>query len=96
MVNKALPIAKAFYQGYSFLFLFDDAISHSVYVKDALRTTLMNKEVSGNNFSCAINGLKKTEPALHILYLFQTPMIPWYKKKSSEFLRKKICSRKKN
>lgn len=47
MVNKALPIAVAFYPGYSLLFLFDNATSHSVYVKDALQVKDMNKDVSG-------------------------------------------------
>ena len=36
VVNKALPIAKAIYPGYSLLYLFDNATSHSVYTKDAL------------------------------------------------------------
>lgn len=31
VVNKALPIAKALYPGYSLLLLFDNAISHSIY-----------------------------------------------------------------
>ena len=34
--NKALPIVEAFYLGYSLFFSFDNAISHSVYVQDAL------------------------------------------------------------
>lgn len=37
VVTKALPIAEALYPGYSLLFLFDNATSHSVYAKDALR-----------------------------------------------------------
>ena len=36
VVNKALPIAKALYLGYSLLYLFDNATSHSVYARDAL------------------------------------------------------------
>lgn len=47
MANKALPIAEAFYPGYSLLFLFDNATSHSVYVKDALKVKDMNKGVGG-------------------------------------------------
>lgn len=43
VVNKALPLAKALYPGYSLLFLFDNAISHSVYAQDALRTAQINK-----------------------------------------------------
>lgn len=34
VINKALPIAEALYPGYSFLFLFDNGISHSIYAKD--------------------------------------------------------------
>ena len=47
MVTKALPIAEALYPGYSLLFLFDNATSHSVYAKDALRTQNMNKSSKG-------------------------------------------------
>ena len=36
VVNKALLIAKVLYPGHSLLFLFDNAISHSVYAKDVL------------------------------------------------------------
>lgn len=43
IVNKALPIAKALYLSYSLLFLFDNATSHSVYVKDALQVKDINK-----------------------------------------------------
>lgn len=47
VVNKALPIAEALYPGYSLLFLFDNATSHSVYVKDALQVKDMNKGCGG-------------------------------------------------
>ena len=47
VVNKALPIAEALYLGYSLLFLFDNATSHSVFAQDALRTTQMNKGTGG-------------------------------------------------
>lgn len=47
VVTKALPIAEALYPGYSLLFLFDNATSHSVYAKDALRTQDMNKGSGG-------------------------------------------------
>lgn len=43
VVKKALSIAEALYPGYSFLFLFDNATSHSIYAKDALQTKDMNK-----------------------------------------------------
>lgn len=42
MVNKALFIAKILYPGYSYLFLFDKATSHSVYAKNVLHTTQKN------------------------------------------------------
>lgn len=38
VVNKALSIVKALYPGYSLYFLFDNAISYSVFVQDALYT----------------------------------------------------------
>ena len=47
VVSKALPIAEALYPGYSLLFLFDNATSHSVYAKDALQVQEMNKGVGG-------------------------------------------------
>ena len=47
VVNKALPIAEAFYPGYSLFFLFDNATSHSVYAKDALQNKDMNKSSGG-------------------------------------------------
>ena len=47
MVNKALPIAEALYPGYSLLFLFDNATSHSVYAKDVLQVKDMNKGAGG-------------------------------------------------
>lgn len=43
VISKALPIAKALYPGYLLMFLFDNAISHSVYAKDALQVSDMNK-----------------------------------------------------
>lgn len=46
-VDKALPIAEALYPGYSFLFLFDNATSHSVYADNALRASKMNKNDGG-------------------------------------------------
>ena len=47
VVNKALPIAEALYPGYSLLYLFDNATSHSVYAKDALQVQDMNKGCGG-------------------------------------------------
>jgi hypothetical protein len=45
--TKAIPIAEALYPGYQFLFLFDNATSHSVYAHDALVTKNMNKGEGG-------------------------------------------------
>lgn len=43
VINKVLPIAEVFYPGYSFLFLFDNVISHFIYVKDAFQVKNINK-----------------------------------------------------
>lgn len=45
--NKALSIAQALYPGYSLLFLFDNATSHSVYGQDALQVKNMGKGPGG-------------------------------------------------
>lgn len=45
--NKALPIAQALYPGYSLLFLFENATSHSVYGQDALQVKNMGKGPGG-------------------------------------------------
>jgi len=47
VLKKALPIAESLYPGYQFLFLFDNATSHSVYADDALRVPKMNKGEGG-------------------------------------------------
>ena len=47
VVTKALPIAEALYPGYSLLFLFDNATSHSVYADNALYITGINKKSGG-------------------------------------------------
>jgi hypothetical protein len=47
ITKQALPIATALYPGYQFLFLFDNATSHSVYADDALLVDGMNKGVGG-------------------------------------------------
>lgn len=47
IVDKALPIAEILYPGYELLFMFDNATSHSVYAKDALRVGNMNKNQGG-------------------------------------------------
>lgn len=47
VVNTALPIAEALYPGYSLLFLFDNATSHSVYADNALCSGNMNKRPVG-------------------------------------------------
>ena len=47
VVNKALPIAEALYPGYSLFLLFNNATSHSAYVKDPLQVKDMNKGIGG-------------------------------------------------
>lgn len=47
VVSKALPIAEALHPGYSLLFLFDNATSHSIYAKDALQVSDINKGSGG-------------------------------------------------
>ena len=47
IINKALPIAESLYPGYKLLFMFDNAISHSIYAKNALQFAQMNKEQGG-------------------------------------------------
>lgn len=47
IVNKTLLITEVLYPGYSFLFLFDNITSHSVYAKDILQIQEMNKSIRG-------------------------------------------------
>ena len=47
ITKKALPIAQALFPGYELLFMFDNATSHSIYAKDALQVTHMNKGPEG-------------------------------------------------
>ena len=43
LTEKALPIAQFLYPGYDLIFLFDNAKSHAIYAKDALRVSNMAK-----------------------------------------------------
>lgn len=43
IVKKTLPIEEVLYSGYALLFLFDNAISHSIYAQDAFQVAHMNK-----------------------------------------------------
>lgn len=43
IINKALLIVEALYLGYSLVFLFDNATSHLVYIKNVLYTEKINK-----------------------------------------------------
>lgn len=45
-MSKSLPIAEAFYLGYSLLFFFNNVTSHSVYANNILRIGEMNKNSS--------------------------------------------------
>ena len=47
VVIKAYSIAETLYLGYLPLFLFDNAISHSVYVDNTLCITGINKKIGG-------------------------------------------------
>ena len=67
IVDKAFPIAETLYLGYELLFMFDNATSHSVYAKDALRVGNMNKNQSGQQsflrpgWYITLNGETKTQ-----------------------------------
>ena len=41
--SKVLPIAEVLYPGYELLFMFDNATSHAIYIKDALQVAHINK-----------------------------------------------------
>lgn len=45
IINKALSIAESLYLGYELLFMFDNAISQSIYIKDSLQVTYINKRL---------------------------------------------------
>jgi hypothetical protein len=45
--KKALPITEALYPGNELLFLFGNAMCHSVYADDALCVSNMNKGTGG-------------------------------------------------
>lgn len=47
IINKALPIAESLYSGYELLFIFDNATSHSIYIKDVLQGAYINKGLDG-------------------------------------------------
>lgn len=66
-MKKALPIAEALYPGYSLLFLFDNAISHFVYAKDALQVKDINKGIRGKQLQLRngwynLNGMRTVQP----------------------------------
>lgn len=48
IVKKVLSIRKTLYSGYVLLFLFDNAISHSIYVQDVLQVAHINKGPRGS------------------------------------------------
>jgi len=66
-IGRALPIAEALYPGYKFLFLFDNATSHSVYSPDALRAS---KARADNNHFCEMVVLRgrNLETANNVVY----------------------------
>ena len=66
-MKKALPIAEALYSRYSLLFLFDNITNHSVYVKNLLQVTDMNKDIKGkqpqlHNKWYNLNGMHIVQP----------------------------------
>lgn len=49
-MKKTLPIGKALYPGYALLFLFNNAISHSIYTPNAFQVVHINKESRDQHF----------------------------------------------
>lgn len=47
MIKKVLPITKSLYPCCGLLFMFDNANSHSIYTKDTLQVTHINKQPGG-------------------------------------------------
>lgn len=56
VVFKALSIAEAFYPSYAFFFLFNNAMSHSVYASNALCTNNMNKNIGSQQAQLRTGG----------------------------------------
>ena len=74
VINKAISIAKAFYPGYSFIFIFDNTISHAVYAENALCAENINKS-SGKKQALFRNSWFETDNGIYysqqISYLAQ-------------------------
>lgn len=90
VVNKALPIAEVLYPGYSLLFLFYNATSHSVYAQNALRTAQMNKGVGGQK-PWLRNGWFEKDGAYIIIQpmSFQKEDGTWYQKGVQQVLEER-------
>lgn len=78
MVNKALLIAEVLYPGYSLLFLFDNATSHSVFAEDALCITQMNIETKGQQPWLRNGWFKKNGACIIQPMSFQKEDGTWY------------------
>ena len=79
-MSKALPIAEALYPGYSLLFLFDNATSHSVYANNALRTGGMNKNSSGKQAWLRNGWYEKDNAQIEQPMSYQTVTGQWTQK----------------
>lgn len=80
VVSKALPIAEALYPGYSLLFLFDNATSHSVYANNALRTGGMNKSSGGKQAWLRNGWYEKDNAQIEQPMSYQTVTGQWIQK----------------
>lgn len=61
MINKALSIVEAFYLKYILFFLFDNAISHSIYTKNKLQVKNINKRYRKKQFILCNQWFEKEE-----------------------------------
>lgn len=90
MINKALSIQNQFYLNYLFLFVFDNATSHSIYVNNALQIKDMKKTLEVNNQNCTLNGLIATIFKSINQWIFKKIMGNIHKKKSKNFEKSQI------
>lgn len=58
-MSKSLPIAEAFYSGYSLLFFFDNATSYSIYANNLLCIGKINKSSSNKQVWLSNNWYEK-------------------------------------
>lgn len=89
VVNKALPIAEALFPGYSLLFLFDNATSHSVYAKDALQAKDMNKGTRGQQAQLRNGWFIDNGVVINQPMNFQRPDGKWIQKRIQKVLEER-------